>query len=120
MWLSYKSKRKARKSRTKRTKKVNKRKSSRLKSRRKSRRVSRHRFGVSGPGYKGATSFQNGYANYFGASEPFVNASEWFYPNPGTKGGMIGSKPTNYQSPKMLSMYNKFGKKKSRRFGVRY
>lgn len=69
------------------------------------RKFSRRRFGSKGPGYKGATSFQNGYVNYFGSQEPFVNASEWWYPDPGSKGGMIGSAKTNYQSPNMIYKY---------------
>jgi hypothetical protein len=128
MWLSFKkSKRKAsrkpRKSRKVRKSKKSKRASKR-KSRRSSKRKSRRSFGkrkmvrrsrkfgaAKGPGFQGATSFQNGYSNYFGAPEPFVNASEWFYPNPGSSGGMIGSGKTNYQSPNMLKMYS-YGRKK--------
>jgi hypothetical protein len=54
---------------------------------------SRRRFGiVSGPGYEGATSYTNAYAPYFGTSEPYVNASDWWYPY--TNGEM--------QSPAML------------------
>ena len=86
-----------------------KRRSTRRRSTRrrsKKRRSTRQRkFGSKGPGYKGQTSFQNGYVNYFGAPEPFVNASEWFYPNPGSKGGLIGTKKTNYQSPNMIYKY---------------
>jgi len=61
---------------------------------------------VAGEGYEGATSFNNGYSNYFGAKEPFVNASEWFYPNPGSAGALIGQGgKTNYQSPNMIYKY---------------
>jgi len=64
-------------------------------------------FGSShGPGYAGPTSFQNGYSNYFGAKEPFVNGSEWFYPNPGSSGALIGTAvKTDYQSPNMIYKY---------------
>jgi hypothetical protein len=62
------------------------------KSRRKSRKMSR-KFGmVKGPGFAGQTSYSNAYAPYFGASEPFVNASEWFLP---VTGGLT-------QRPQML------------------
>ena len=48
---------------------------------------------VYGPGYKGQTSFVNALsAPYFGYQEPFINASEWWYP---VAGGA-------YQSPNML------------------
>jgi hypothetical protein len=51
------------------------------------------RFGmVAGPGYEGQTSYTNALAPYFGTSEPFVNASNWWYPYTG--GAM--------QSPGML------------------
>ena len=83
----------------------------------------RHRFGGAGdgtggmgpggmgPGFAGPTSFQNGYAPYFGGQEPFVNASEFWYPNP-SDGAMKlspSNQPTNYQSPGMLRSYAKFG-----------
>ena len=99
------------------------RRGSRRSSRRGSRRSShrRHRFGGAGngmgdmgPGFPGATSFQNGYAPYFGGREPFVNASEFWYPNVSTGAANLvpSNQPTNYQSPKMLRPYVKFGKKK--------
>lgn len=65
----------------------------------------RHRFGNKqmGPGYAGQTSFQNEWAPYFGAKIPFVNASEWWYADPGSAGSLAKSgKPSNYQSPNML------------------
>lgn len=118
MWLSFKkSKRKAskkpKKSRRKRSVKKVKRKSRRKSKRSRRSRRSRRSFGLAakGPGYRGATSFQNGYAPYFGAPEPFINASEWFYPNPGSKGQMIGTAKTDYQSPNMIRMY-KYGRRK--------
>jgi hypothetical protein len=70
-------------------------------------RRNRMRFGLSqaGPGYPGPTSFQNGFSPYFGSKQPFVNATEAWYANPGSTGGLIGSGPTNYQSPNMIGMY---------------
>ncbi len=62
-------------------------------SRKMRRRISRRRFGmVAGPGYKGQTSYSNAFAPYFGAAEPFVSASQWWYPY---AGGVA-------QSPQML------------------
>lgn len=84
----------------------------------------RYRFGKAGdgmggmgPGYPGPTSFQNGYAPYFGGKEPFINASEWYYPNPsGVPNLAPNNKPTYYQSPQMISMYegNGYGKRNKR------
>jgi hypothetical protein len=66
---------------------------SRSRSRRYRRRRGSRRFGiVAGPGYKGQTSYSNAFAPYFGAGEPFVNASNWWYPY---AGGVA-------QSPQML------------------
>lgn len=83
-------------------------------SRRHRRKFSRRhrRFGMNagdgmggmGPGYAGQTSFQNGYANYFGAKEPFVNASEWWYAG-GPAPSLIGQGKSNYQSPNMIYRY---------------
>lgn len=88
-----------------------KRRSGRKSSRKSSRRSRsrRSRFGVMGPGYAGPTSFENGYAPYFGAQEPFVNASQWWYPNPSANSANLVPKnqPTNYQSPGMLRSYAK-------------
>lgn len=76
-----------RKSRRSRKRRGSKRRRSR------SRRRRSRRFGiVAGPGYAGQTSYSNAYAPYFGASEPFVNASDWWYPQ---ANGQI-------QSPMML------------------
>jgi hypothetical protein len=47
---------------------------------------------VAGPGFKGQTSYSNAFAPYFGGREPFVTASEWWYPY---AGGVA-------QSPQML------------------
>ena len=47
---------------------------------------------VVGAGYKGQTTYQNVSAPYFGAKEPWVNASGWWYP---ITGGEV-------QSPQML------------------
>ncbi len=57
------------------------------------RRFSR-RFGSQyGPGYTSQTSFENAVAApYFGAQEPFLNASSWWYP----------VADNQYQSPGML------------------
>jgi hypothetical protein len=63
--------------------------------------------GGMGAGFAGPTSFQNGYASYFGGQEPFINASEFWYPNANPP----GNKPTNYQSPRMISSYAKFGRR---------
>lgn len=78
-------------------------------SRRKSKygmrsKYSRYGFGKAGGiGHEGPTSFtQKVYAPYFGSQEPFLNASEWWYPNPGSKGAPIGKGVANYQSPGML------------------
>jgi len=70
--------------------------------------------GGMGPGFAGPTSFQNGYAPYFGGQEPFVNASEFWYPNPsaGALKLVPDNQPTNYQSPMMLRPYAKFGRRK--------
>ena len=87
-----------------------KKRRSRSKRRRRKKRRSRRRrsrFGASGPGYAGATSFKNGWSPYFGGKEPFIQASEWWYPNPGSQGQLIGKAPTHYQSPGMVRMYNK-------------
>ena len=60
---------------------------------RKGRKRRSRRFGiVAGPGFNAQTSYSNAYAPYFGASEPFVNPSEWFLP---VTNGQI-------QSPQML------------------
>jgi hypothetical protein len=57
-----------------------------------------------GPGYKASTSFQNAVsAPYFGYQEPFMNASEWWYPVADSK----------YQSPGMLQNF-KFGRRSSK------
>ena len=90
---------------------------------RRSSRRSSYRFGGAGdgtggmgPGFGGSTSFKNGYAPYFGSQEPFVNASEFWYPN--TSDGAMklspSNQPTNYQSPGMLRSYAKFGRRKNR------
>jgi hypothetical protein len=70
--------------------------------------------GGMGPGFRGATSFQNGYAPYFGGQEPFINASEFWYPNPTERAVKLvpDNQPTNYQSPGMLRSYAKFGRRK--------
>lgn len=114
---SYKKKRSKLHKRKKsyKPKKLKKRVSKKLKRSTRKRRYSskskrrsygrRRRFGSKGPGYKGPTSFDNGYVNYFGAPEPFVNASEWWYPNPPSKGELIGGAPTKYQSPNMIYKY---------------
>ncbi len=47
-----------------------------------------------GPGYIGQTSYPNAYAPYFGSSQPFVNAPNWWYP---VTDGVA-------QSPGMLSL----------------
>lgn len=73
----------------------------------------RSRFGMAGsgkggmgPGYQGRTSFQNGYVNYFGAKEPFIQATEAWYPSPGSKGALVGQGgKMNYQSPNMIYKY---------------
>ena len=77
----------------------------------------RYRFGGAGdggmgPGYAGPTSFQNGYASYFGGQEPFINASEFWYPNPSANASNLvpSNQPTNYQSFPKLSSYGKFGR----------
>ena len=79
---SRRSKRRSgRKSRRSKRRSGRKSRRSKRRSGRKSRRG--RRFGeVMGPGYAGQTSFPNVYAPYFGASEPFVNASNWWYPRP--------------------------------------
>jgi hypothetical protein len=66
-------------------------------------------FGGMGPGYSGATSFENGFAPYFGGKEPFIQASEWWYSNPGSHGQLMGKEAggTHFQSPKMVGMYKK-------------
>lgn len=59
-------------------KSVKNRKLSRGKKLKKRRSV---KFGiVAGPGYKGLTSYNNAYAPYFGSSQPFIVASEWWAP----------------------------------------
>ena len=47
---------------------------------------------VKGPGFNAQTSYKNAYAPYFGSFEPYVNASNWWYPYSGNK----------IQSPQML------------------
>jgi len=77
------------------------------KSRRVRRPVCRSRFGQ--------TSFQNAVdAPYFGYSEPFINASEWWYPVAGGR----------YQSPDMLTKPTQtpstaFGRRMRKRRGKR-
>jgi hypothetical protein len=104
MRLSHKSQYKKRSSSKRPSKRMSKRMSKKV---RPSKRMLK--FGASGPGYNGPTSFTNGYANFFGAKTPYVNASEWWYANPGSNGGLIGSGPTNYQSPGLYSY--SFGKR---------
>jgi hypothetical protein len=56
-----------------------------------------------GIGYEGQTSFPNAKAApYFGYEEPFINASEWWYP---VSNDM-------YQSPQMLKDFSSFGRMK--------
>jgi hypothetical protein len=64
------------------------------KRRRRRRGRRSRRFGlVAGPGFRGQTSYSNAYAPYFGSWEPFVNASNWWYPYAGSAA----------QSPQMLA-----------------
>ena len=92
---SRKRSRKSRKSRKSRRSRRSRRSKRSKKSRRTRRRHRRsRRFGiVAGPGFKAQTSYSNAFAPYFGNSgEPFVNASNWWYPY---AGGVA-------QSPQML------------------
>ena len=87
------SKRRQRRRSRKTYKKRNSRRVRRRTKRRRSRRrsfgaVRKMYFGMKagtgkggmGPGYKGATSFQNGYVPYFSGQEPFIQAPKWWYP----------------------------------------
>ena len=69
--------------------------------------------GGMGQGFAGATSFQNGYAPYFGGQEPFINASEFWYANPSAGAVKLvpGNQRTSYQSPEMIRSYAKFGRR---------
>ncbi len=60
-----------------------------------------------GPGFQAQTSFPSAVAApYFGYEEPFINASEWWYP--------VGDGA--YQSPAMLQNFSSaFGRKGSRK-----
>ncbi len=62
-----------------------------------------------GPGFQAQTSFPNAVAApYYGYQEPFINASEWWYP--------VGDGA--YQSPAMLQNFaSAFGRRKSVRKG---
>lgn len=58
------------------------------KSHRRHRRGSR--FGAFGPGYPGPVSYPMGTSvNYFGAREPFINPSSWWYPQGGVPTNLI-------------------------------
>jgi len=64
------------------------------------RRFSKRRFGnMYGPGYNAQTSYPNASAPYFGSEQPFVNASNWWYP--------VGN--VKVQSPMMLSKTPGYG-----------
>lgn len=101
-----------RKSTRKPKRKSLKRKSTRKSLKRKSRRgrayfgnVAGNGQGGMGPGYNGPTSFQNGYAPYFGAQEPFINMTEGLYPGGPAPSLAATGAATNYQNPQMVYMY---------------
>ncbi len=95
--LSFGKKRRSRRSRrgSKRRSGRKNRATRRTRRHRRSRMTRRRsrRFGiVSGPGFKGQTSYTNAYSPYFGSYEPFISSSQWWYPY---TGGVA-------QSPQML------------------
>jgi hypothetical protein len=50
----------------------------------------RSRFGVAGPGFPGPVSYPMPVSvDYFGAQEPFVNPSSWWYPQGGVPRNLI-------------------------------
>jgi hypothetical protein len=66
-------------------------------------RMTGRAFGSAGPGFEAQTSYSNAFAPYFGASEPFVNASNWWYPYAGSAAQspqmLMGSPLKNYNGP---------------------
>jgi len=58
--------------------------------------------GTMGTGYIGPTSFtEKVKSDYFGSGQPFLNATEWWYPS-GPAPKLQGAGSSRYQSPQML------------------